>query len=86
MTGAELRFIKIITTEIGLSLSFKNDKVILGDKELVEPIELEIDYDNGFDFIKHIKLPLKKIIDKLIADDELFDDDLAILKSLIDLL
>lgn len=86
MTGAELRFLKILTTDIGLSLQFNHDKLIIGSKELIEPIELEIHYDKGFDIIKHIKIPLKKTLDKLISDDELFDDDLKILQTLTDLL
>lgn len=86
MTGAELRFLKILTTDTGLSLQFNHDKLIIGSKELIEPIELEIDYDQGFDIIKHIKIPLKKTIDKLISADDLFSDDLKILQTLTDLL
>ena len=84
MTREERLFFQIVTTEVGTTIEFKHDSIIIGKGILEEPIEIAISSYDDFDLIKDLREPLKEKLFEIIMDGEISNNDEQILLTLND--
>lgn len=84
MTNLEKNLLKLITTEVGLSIIINHDSIEIGKKgQLEEPIVIPITHDE-LDLIRDLKRPLIDKLLNMLNDGDYFPEDEVILNSLLD--
>ena len=78
MTREEKNFFQLLTTEIGVSITFKHSSILIGNGELEEQIEIPISSYEDFDLIKDLREPLKDRLSDMLDDIFIPNDEIIL--------